>query len=223
MKECSRAACRIAGVLLLGCAMPVSAQNSNAAPAPASAGSAGAAGDAARSSAGAPREQRAGPAMERIVSLGLRDVTLESALDAIERQAGIKLQYTPRVVPVDKRVTVRLDHVTVAAALEEVLRGTGVKVAVTTAGATRATAIANTTIVMIGERCSRSAMSQTAKVPTNWTITEVATSRMRVFTARVTRASARPSTMLPTVTTSSIGTTLHPDSVPATTAPTARR
>ena len=64
--------------------------------------------------------------MQRLVSLHLTDARLETALDEIDRQAGIELQYTARVVPVNRTVTVHLDSVTVAMALDAVLAGTGV-------------------------------------------------------------------------------------------------
>ncbi len=58
-------------------------------------------------------------------------------------------------------------------------------------------------------------MIQTAKVPTNCTITAVATSWMRAVTQSDERAPApAPSTTLPAVTSSSIGTTLQPAIAP---------
>jgi hypothetical protein len=90
-------------------------------------------------------------------------------------------------------------------------------------GDVRATAMANVTMVRIPDRCTRSASSQTAKVPTNWTMTEVETSLIRPVTKRTTRLSTRPSTMLPAVTMRSIGTTRTPATAPPIAAPTARR
>src|SRR3954469_18075568 len=92
-----------------------------------------------------------------------------------------------------------------------------------TSGERRDAAIANTTVVMIPDRCSRSASTQTPNVVQNWTTTAVATSITRVVTASVTRASTSARTTLPTVTQSRVGSTRHPDSVPVTVAPTARR
>ena len=89
-------------------------------------------------------------------------------------------------------------------------------------GAVRATVIAYTTIVRMPERWSRSAMIQTPKVPTNCTITAVATSSILVIHT-VARARTRPSTTLPTVTTSSIGRTPQPEMAPAAVALTASR
>ncbi|MBX6330632.1 MAG: TonB-dependent receptor [Gemmatimonadaceae bacterium] len=75
------------------------------------------------------------PPLERTVSITLVDVRLDSALDAIARHAGVELQYTARVVPVTRRVTLRGDGITVREALETVLRGTGVAPEVSPTGA----------------------------------------------------------------------------------------
>jgi len=69
------------------------------------------------------------------VSLDLQGVRLEDALAAIDGQAGLGLQYSSRVVPLDRRVTVRGENLTVEQALEEVLRGTGVEPVVSPTGA----------------------------------------------------------------------------------------
>src|SRR2546430_813957 len=73
------------------------------------------------------------------------------------------------------------------------------------------------------DRCSRSAISQTANVLQNWTTIAVATSRTRALTNVTTRDSTRPSSTLPMVTKMSVGTTRHPETAPVTVAPTARR
>lgn len=72
--------------------------------------------------------------LERIVSLDLENVHLNDALKEINRQARLGLAYTPRVVPVDKRVTIEQDSITAGEALDRVLRGTGTKAIVTEAG-----------------------------------------------------------------------------------------
>jgi TonB-linked SusC/RagA family outer membrane protein len=74
------------------------------------------------------------PPLERVVSLDLRDVTLRTALKEIDRQANLHLAYSPRVVPVDRHVTIRKDSATVKEALSELLRGTEVIPVVTSAG-----------------------------------------------------------------------------------------
>jgi len=81
-----------------------------------------------------PRLQNDLPPMQRVVSLNASNVRLESVLDEIDRQAGIELQYTARVVPVNRRITVHLTRVPVATALDSVLVGTGVHVVVTPTG-----------------------------------------------------------------------------------------
>ena len=72
--------------------------------------------------------------LQRIVTLHLTSARLETALDEIHRQAGIVLEYTPLVVPVNKLITVNLDSVTVQQALRAVLAGTNVRPVVTPAG-----------------------------------------------------------------------------------------
>jgi TonB-linked SusC/RagA family outer membrane protein len=72
--------------------------------------------------------------LERVVSLDLRNVRLEAALEEIDRQAHLGLAYTARIVPLDKRVTVKLDSVSAGQALEVVLRGTGVTATITATG-----------------------------------------------------------------------------------------
>ena len=76
---------------------------------------------------------------------------------------------------------------------------------------------------MIPDRCRRSASTQTAKVWQNWNTIAVGTSLMRALMASRGRASTSPSAMLPSVTTSSVGSTLQPETKPLTVAATARR
>jgi TonB-dependent SusC/RagA subfamily outer membrane receptor len=75
------------------------------------------------------------PPLERVVTLDLRDVTLESALEEINRQATLGLTYTPRVVPVNRKVTIQKRSISVREALAVVLSSTGV-IAVVTEGRT---------------------------------------------------------------------------------------
>jgi hypothetical protein len=72
--------------------------------------------------------------LERMVTLDLQNVRLNDALKEINRQARLGLAYTPRVVPVDRRVTIKEASISAGDALERVLRGTGVKAVVTEAG-----------------------------------------------------------------------------------------
>jgi len=73
----------------------------------------------------------------RRVSLDMRDVPLEALLEALEREASIGLQYSSRVVPVSKRVTVRGADLTVQHVLAEVLEGTDIEPVVTESGSVR--------------------------------------------------------------------------------------
>ncbi|HEU4640831.1 MAG TPA: SusC/RagA family TonB-linked outer membrane protein [Gemmatimonadaceae bacterium] len=87
---------------------------------------------AAESAASARGRAAQAQPLERRVSLDLKNVTLKDALREIDRQAHLGLAYTPRVVPVNRHVSVRGDSITVGDALARVLRGTGVKAVVTT-------------------------------------------------------------------------------------------
>ncbi|HEX6535955.1 MAG TPA: TonB-dependent receptor plug domain-containing protein [Gemmatimonadaceae bacterium] len=77
---------------------------------------------------------RATAPLDRRVSLDFDHVRLEVVLDAIDRQAHVGLQYTPRAVPVNRRVSIHVKGATVQEALEAVLRGTGVTVEGTATG-----------------------------------------------------------------------------------------
>ncbi len=68
--------------------------------------------------------------LRRLVTLDLQNVTLQTALEAIDRQAALGLIYTARVVPLGRRVTVQVEHVPAEVALREVLRGTNAAVEV---------------------------------------------------------------------------------------------
>ena len=72
--------------------------------------------------------------LDRYVTLDLRDVRLEVALAAIDKQAALELSYTPRVVPVDRLVSLRADSVTAREALRVLLRGTEVEAVMSAAG-----------------------------------------------------------------------------------------
>jgi outer membrane receptor protein involved in Fe transport len=72
--------------------------------------------------------------LRRRVSLDLSGVTLDRALKEITRQASLEISYSPRVVAVDRLVTVQARDITVAAALTELLLDTPVDVSVTPGG-----------------------------------------------------------------------------------------
>ena len=81
--------------LVLWSALPLRAQTT-ATPAPAAPAREAPVGSAAQAT----------PPLERRVSLDLRDVRLETALEAINRQARLGLSYTARLVPLDKIVSI---------------------------------------------------------------------------------------------------------------------
>lgn len=72
--------------------------------------------------------------LQRPVTLSLTGVRLEDALKAISEQAGVSLSYSRRIVPVDRRVTLRADGISAQAALERLLRGTNVSLFLSRSG-----------------------------------------------------------------------------------------
>ncbi len=90
----------------------------------------------ARDGSGEQASGRQSPLLRR-VSLDMRDVSLEELLEALEREASLSLQYSTRVIPVNKRVTVRGDDLTVQRVLADVLEGTDVEPVVTESGSVR--------------------------------------------------------------------------------------
>jgi outer membrane receptor protein involved in Fe transport len=64
----------------------------------------------------------------RQITLDLQGVRLDSALDAIARQAAVTLTYSATTVPVARRVTVRVTRASVDAAFRVALEGTGFRV-----------------------------------------------------------------------------------------------
>ncbi|MBX6332968.1 MAG: carboxypeptidase regulatory-like domain-containing protein, partial [Gemmatimonadaceae bacterium] len=113
----------VAAALLVAIAAPVGAQVP-VAPAPAVEPQ----GRSVQQPAGQARAARATPPLDRLVSLDFRNARLEEVLDAIDKQARIRLQYTPRAVPVDKRVSIHVKGATVRAALTTLLQGADVEI-----------------------------------------------------------------------------------------------
>jgi outer membrane receptor protein involved in Fe transport len=74
------------------------------------------------------------PVLHRRVSLDLSGVTLDEALKEITRQGGLEISYSPRVVPLDRSVSLHAREITVAAALTELLLDAAVDVSVATGG-----------------------------------------------------------------------------------------
>ncbi len=68
------------------------------------------------------------PALQRQVTFEVDRITLEVALDRIERQTGLHIFASPQLVPLDSRVSLHADGISVGAALFELLRGTGLDV-----------------------------------------------------------------------------------------------
>ena len=83
--------------------------------------------------------------LERLVSLDLTNVPLRDALREIDQQAQLGLAYTPRIVPVNKRVSIKADSITAGDALQRVLRGTGVVAVETT----------SETVMLVKEKAKR--------------------------------------------------------------------
>lgn len=72
--------------------------------------------------------------MFRTLSLDLQGESLGAVLSTIESEAGLELQYSNRIVPVDRRVDVRGEGLTVREALAQALAGTGIVPRVTDSG-----------------------------------------------------------------------------------------
>src|SRR5262245_4874469 len=71
--------------------------------------------------AGGMRDARAAPVLRRRVSLERSGVTVDQALKQLTARAGLEISYSPRLVAVDRPVTLRARDITVAAALTEIL------------------------------------------------------------------------------------------------------
>jgi len=72
--------------------------------------------------------------LERIVSVHLSNVSLETAVTAIARAAEIELVMSDESLPPGRTVSVDVDHISAGEAFRRVLRGTGVELAVSPAG-----------------------------------------------------------------------------------------
>jgi TonB-dependent SusC/RagA subfamily outer membrane receptor len=72
--------------------------------------------------------------LERRVTLRLRGVPVLTAVRAIDGQARLHLNYSERVIPASKRVTIVVDGMSARAALARVLKGTGVVLRESAAG-----------------------------------------------------------------------------------------
>jgi TonB-linked SusC/RagA family outer membrane protein len=72
--------------------------------------------------------------LQRRVTLDLHDAPLLTALSEIDKQAGLHLNYSERVIPSVRRVTIVVRNVPAREALARVLRGTGVELYESAAG-----------------------------------------------------------------------------------------
>jgi TonB-linked SusC/RagA family outer membrane protein len=70
------------------------------------------------------------PALNNRVTVEVVNGTLLDVLRDVDRQAGLGLSYSSRVVPVDRRVTIILRGVSAREALEVALRGTDIRVGI---------------------------------------------------------------------------------------------
>ena len=85
-------------------------------------------------SSGGETDASAAPVLRRRVSLGIGQGTIEEALKEITRQADLEIFYSPRVVPLNRIVSLQAHDITVAAALTEILLEVPVDVSVTDGG-----------------------------------------------------------------------------------------
>ncbi|MBI4544229.1 MAG: TonB-dependent receptor plug domain-containing protein, partial [Gemmatimonadetes bacterium] len=99
---------RAAALTLLLCAAPAQGQAPPAAPDP--------------------------PPLDRLVSLRLRNVPLETALENLARAAALRLSFSRDLLPLDRRVSLERERLPAGAALRLLLDGTGVEVSVTRSG-----------------------------------------------------------------------------------------
>ncbi len=74
------------------------------------------------------------PVLRRRVSIDMRQAPLRTALDAIARQAGLNLTFSPDIVNIEALVTLEAKNLTVAAALTEVLIGMRLDVVLSPSG-----------------------------------------------------------------------------------------
>lgn len=86
----------------------------------------------------APKEERAAEraaVLARRASLDLAGVTVDAALKALTTQLGLRITYSPAILPKANRVTIRAGDVAVVTALTEILFGSGLDVVVGRDGA----------------------------------------------------------------------------------------
>lgn len=82
----------------------------------------------------APQPDRSQSPLDRLVSVTLRDVTLQSAITTIAKAADVEIVYGSSVVPLQHLVSLYAKNMSVRDALLAVLRGTGATVKVSSKG-----------------------------------------------------------------------------------------
>lgn len=85
-------------------------------------------------SAGRQLDPNSSPVLRRRVSLDLSHGTIGQALKEITRQAELEISYSPRLVPLDRPISLHAEGISVAAALTEILLDVPVDVSVTAVG-----------------------------------------------------------------------------------------
>jgi outer membrane receptor protein involved in Fe transport len=61
------------------------------------------------------------PALRRRITVDLENATVSDALEAIAKKGGLRIMYSPTVLPLDRHVRLKAEDITIAAALTEVL------------------------------------------------------------------------------------------------------
>jgi len=72
--------------------------------------------------------------LQRQVTLAMHDVTVVSAIQAIDQQANLRLSYTDRLPHLDKHISIAVTNMPAGDALTKVLAGTGIVMRVTDKG-----------------------------------------------------------------------------------------
>lgn len=125
MRQMAVSARMMVTAVLIGVASTGQAQNAM----PVSPGSGGVrSGTAANGGVVGPIPQERPDSSPRAVTLDLRNVTVREALQEVEHQSGVHLYYSRWAVPVERRVSLRVQAVSAENALRRILTGTGVEV-----------------------------------------------------------------------------------------------
>lgn len=74
------------------------------------------------------------PVLQRPVSITLVGVPLDKALEGIAKEAGVTLSYTPELLPLGARISIKADSATLVAVLAQALSNAGEDVLVSASG-----------------------------------------------------------------------------------------